>query len=361
MQPDKLLSQTIQFLRFPLIFSVVVSHTNYVGIVLGGERVVEYGMYPVYDFLYYLIRNQLASLDVASFFVIAGFLFFYKADFNASAYVTKLKNRVNTLLIPYVFWNALNIALLMVVGLVFSGLTSGINTSVTDKSWIDYLRMFWDCGGMRPIADQFWFIRDLMMMAIFSPVLYMAIRYLKVLWVVFLGSLWLFDLMPYVSGFSIEALFFFSLGAWFSLNQKNMATLFMPIKKVLLGVFFTLVVVNMALWYADLRSVYNILHDINILVGMAMIFAWTAYGISEQKIATNKAIWGATFFVFAYHLNAVVFFMKIWLKYLAPYGEVALIVGYVLIPIMVAALGVGLYHLLKKIAPRFTAIIIGGR
>jgi hypothetical protein len=361
MAPDQLLSKTIHFLRFPLIFSVVVSHTNFVGTIINGVDYVQTGMYPIYDFIYCLVKQELASFDVTTFFFFAGFLFFYKADFTQTTYVNKLKNRVHTLLIPYLFWNALVLAMMIGGNLLLTGLTSGSNQLLASKSITEWLNMFWSYKLDAPVASQFWFIRDLMMMGIFSPLLYMAVRYLKWIWIPLVGCLWIAGITLPVTGFSLTAIFFFSLGAWFSIHKVNFATLFLPMRKVLLAVFLVLVGVNMALWYADLKPIYDIVHNINVLVGMAAAIGWVARGNELEKIHISEKIAGATFFVYAYHLLAVFFCQKVWLKLFQPVNEVSLVVGYFVIPVLIAAVGVGLYHLFHKISPRFTAIITGGR
>lgn len=361
MDSEKLLSKTIHFLRFPLIFSVVVSHVHYVGIVINGEASVQPGMFPIYDFIYRLIRCELASLDVSSFFFFAGFLFFYKTNFTLETYANKLKNRVHTLLVPYLFWNALALVLMLLANVFLTQLASGDNDSILNKSFTEILSMFWSYKADTPVAGQFWFIRDLMVMGLISPLLYLAIRYLKWIWVPVMGYCWVAGVPDIALGLSFDALFFFSLGAWFSIHKQNFVTLFMPARKWLLPLFLVLVGVNMVLWYQRLIVAYNIVHNINVLVGMAMVFGWVARGIELSKLKTNDVIWGSTFFVYASHFLLVVFSLKVWLKLCYPVNETMLIVGYFLIPLVVTAIGIGTYQLLKKIMPRFTAVITGGR
>ena len=61
MQSDKLLSQTIHFLRFPLIFSVVLSHTDFIGVATNGMAAIQKGAYPIYDFVHQLVKGEFAS------------------------------------------------------------------------------------------------------------------------------------------------------------------------------------------------------------------------------------------------------------------------------------------------------------
>lgn len=361
MQSDKLLSQTIHFLRFPLIFSVVLSHTDFVGVATNGMAAIQKGAYPIYDFVHQLVKGEFASLDVSSFFFFAGFLFFYKTKFSAVTYANKLKNRVHTLLIPYFFWNALVILIMLGANWFLKGLTTGANESFADKSITEWLSMFWVYQERTPVAGQFWFIRDLMMMGLISPILYTLIKYLKWIWVPLVGYFWLVNTPTLVIGFGFEALFFFSLGAWFSIHGVNFATLFRSIRKQTLALFLVLVVVNMLLWSSECIQTYGILHNINVLIGMAAVFGWVARGKELNKINISEKIASSNFFIYAYHLIMMVFMLKVWVKIFSPVNDVSLIIGFFVLPILVAAIGMGIYHLLKKILPRFTAIITGGR
>ena len=54
-------------------------------------------------FLQILIGNRIARIAVSSFFVIPGYFFFKKFDGTPGE---KLKRRVTSLAIPYLFWSA---------------------------------------------------------------------------------------------------------------------------------------------------------------------------------------------------------------------------------------------------------------
>ena len=49
MTDDVLQSKTIAFLRFPLIVGVVLIHSTFGKLMIGGEMQVETGTYPVYE------------------------------------------------------------------------------------------------------------------------------------------------------------------------------------------------------------------------------------------------------------------------------------------------------------------------
>lgn len=67
-----------------------------------------------------------------------------------------------------------------------------------------------------------WFIRDLMVVVLITPIIYYIIRKFKVWAILILCLCYVTGIWPYIHGFSITAVFFFSLGAYFSINKLNM-------------------------------------------------------------------------------------------------------------------------------------------
>ena len=83
--------------------------------------------------------------------------------------------------------------------------------AIEEYGWLDWLNIFWaDKGGM-PASYQFWFVRDLMVAVLLSPVLYLIVKHLKAFGVFRLRVLWLFGIWFHVTGFNIDAFFLFRL------------------------------------------------------------------------------------------------------------------------------------------------------
>lgn len=357
---DATLSKAIDFLRFPLIMAVVFIHTGFGNAMISGTLLMQEGQFPVYGLLKHIITDELANIAVPAFFFISGFLFFYHSDFSMKAYGQKLKKRARSLLFPYLFWNIATFFLLLLSQLFLSSLTSGRQKPIVDYNWMDWLNLFWAHYDGLPVCFQFWFIRDLMVVVLFSPILYFIIRHCNALSVFALGILWLFDIWFSVPGFSIVAVFFFSFGAWYSINKRNFIIDFRSMRRASTFIYLILVVLNTWLWHCQITDYYFI-HNIGILIGLVAIFSWTAYGFESNRIHANAFLAKSSFFVYAYHGMLANLMVKYWVKSFSPLGEWIMLIGYFLIPLSIVGIGVCVYALLHKLFPSFTVLITGGR
>lgn len=134
---DDVLSKTIMFLRFPLIVAVVFIHTNLTDVMINGTLLADEGQFPVHDVFRHVVTNELARIAVPLFFFISCFLFFYRSDFSFAVYGMKLKKRIRTLLVPYLFWNIVVFLLFLLTQTFLSSMTSGRNKLISDYHWLD--------------------------------------------------------------------------------------------------------------------------------------------------------------------------------------------------------------------------------
>ena len=169
---QSVLSNTIDFLRFPLIIAVVFIHCDPASMVIGGKELVEKNTYPIYSLLRWIVSEEVAKIAVPLFFFISGFLFFYRSpSLTISDYVKKLKKRARTLLIPYILWNIFIIMLFICAQLFIPSMLSGANKPIFDKNFFEWINMFWGYPDEMPICYQFWFIRDLIVTVCLSPII----------------------------------------------------------------------------------------------------------------------------------------------------------------------------------------------
>lgn len=72
---NEVLSKTIDWLRFPLAFLIVLRHADLRHESIGGVSILERLNIPVYDFLFPLIHTM-TGIAVPLFFFFSGYLFF---------------------------------------------------------------------------------------------------------------------------------------------------------------------------------------------------------------------------------------------------------------------------------------------
>ena len=159
------MSTSIETLRFPLILFIICLHcyTSTSAVTRGHD---------IYFRIIYPFSLWIGETGVPTFFFISGLLFFY----SKKSYVQKLRSRLNTLLIPYLFFNAL--ILCGYLCLMYFGKTIIIlGKDLAHYTLIDYIRAFWDRGvwdhgNGSPMLCPLWYIRNLMLLVILSPIIY---------------------------------------------------------------------------------------------------------------------------------------------------------------------------------------------
>lgn len=360
---DALLSKVIEYLRFPLIVGVVFIHNFSSTVTVGGVEIGATGDLPMFYYVSNLFSQVLARVAVPLFFFISGFLFFYKVEnFNTPVYLSKLRKRFKTLLIPYLFWNLLLVIMYFVIPYTPVGnLLSGRNLDLTDIAGVFIGKVDNSGAATYPLAYQFWFIRDLIVCVVLSPLLYWIVTKTHHLGIILLGIGWFVGYkIPYIGirGFSTTALFFFSLGAWFSCHRKDLIAIVRDLKWIAF-IYPVLVIADLL----TKEQQYNdYIHNAGILAGIVFCFLLVAHLIENNSIKTVPLLSSASFLIFAVHdpwLLTVI--KKTILVVFKPTSDFVLTFIYFAVVILVVAIAVGLYYIIKRLMPSFTALITGGR
>ncbi|MBR5102389.1 MAG: acyltransferase, partial [Muribaculaceae bacterium] len=232
MTREELQSNTISYLRFPLAVGVVMIH-SWCGIPAVSYKHIPNPDMPIFSYIAYFCSVILPRIAVPLFFAIAGYLFFKKVNsFTFATYINKLKKRFKTLFIPYLFWNLLVILLIFLI----QSFTTYYHDAplVKDYSFGDWLWAIFYYNNIgtdgtnlvftsQPAAYQLWFIRDLMIIMLFTPLIYVLCKRLKLFFILPLATLWLNEF--WYLGFNVRdyidrnVLFFFPLGAYFGIHK----------------------------------------------------------------------------------------------------------------------------------------------
>lgn len=372
---EKLQSEVIDFLRFPIIIGVLLAHNFGSTVHIASGQLGNDAWPPLLTLCNDFFSLTVGRLPPPLFFFISGFLFFLHCEkFTAETWLKKLKSRARTLLVPYLFWNILTVAVMYIAWHIptFSLFFSESH----DITWQYPLRALWALPNEQeipryPIAYQFWFIRDLMVMIVLSPILYYLVKKFRFYGVALLGLLWFYEWwqawLPWLAGhgMSSDALFFFTVGAWFALNKRNIVEDAERVANIIFILYPLLALADVCtkLHIPGVQHVYlPFVHHSGILLGIAASFALTAYLLRTGKARLNPFLSSASFFVLAAHeplflskLRKIVFVI------FQPQSDLALTINYFLLVIVVVAVLLGLYWLLRRVLPGFTRVITGGR
>lgn len=376
---EEVQSRAIDLLRFPLAIAVVCIHSfgpssnvNFQNI-----NITNFSIINLYDIIRVLISHVLVQFAVPAFFIISGYLFFIKiSTFNYSTYINKIKRKWHTLIIPYFVWNI--IAIFVIVTLVFrNGLIN--HTSLHDvysffneNGWI---RLFWNCSSgsawvnwmgvtttiTNPIDGPLWFLRDLIIMMFISPVIYYCIRKFNLSIIVVLGICYINKLWFNITGFHIIAVFFFSFGAYFAINKKNM---FFEMKKFdqYANILFVLLLPFATYFNGVFTPIGRIIMPIFIILSVFVFFEISREIISKYNICVNPVFPNSSFFIFASHIILILPFSEEICNYILPGSNgIALLIKYFLTPLVCVSICMGLYVFLRKYVPALSKLLNGNR
>ena len=349
-------SQTIAVLRFPLIVAVVLLHTYIIDRPIGGTIYVAHGQYPVFELFAHIYQSEFGNMSVPLFFFISGFLFFSGMDkFSWRIIGKKIKKRVHSLFIPFFIWNVVFILFVALVNAINSSLLT-YKKSFVDMTFGEVLNCFWDLSqGLIPL----WFIRDLMIINIFSPIIYFMLKN-KISKLIVLGFtiLFLSQIFHYVPGIGMRCAYPYMLGAWFSINGKDFIFVLNKYIYPLTILLIILVGFDTYLWTNDV-SLFA-LNRFAQIIGIMTIPLWMSRCIEAGVLKKNEFLSKGSFFVFVFHMFIIYIPAKLWV-YVFPVNGWTATMALLFIPLLVAYFCLGVYKVLLMFMPKVVTIAMGER
>ncbi len=349
--------ERFDMLRFPLIVLVVYLHNGSGTVRFANAGIVERSSSPMLDYFVAFLSDGVARVAVPLFFLMAGYLFFRGVEWSRSAYTTKLRSRLRSLLIPYLFWNVL----LFVA--VWLAQRSPAMATYFGGSHLGDLASFGTVDAIlgitkSPISYQFWFIRDLMVLVVATPLIYLTAvgRWTGIAFALVLLALWVADAWP-IPIPAIEATCFFYLGCWAAIGRRD---IFLFDKIWLPALTLSVAMFAVRPFFADSVSSRPLLCG-GIICGLVAALAISDFAARNAHL--NRSLsWLATasFFLFAVHEPILTASRKLLARFISS-SELAGAAGYLLLPLAIAVFGVVCYRIGMLVLPRLTSTVTGGR
>lgn len=283
--------------------------------------------------------------------------------------------------IPYVLWNILPWLIVLIIKYLkcinnesFVSLYDFIesynwNILYNATHWgEDRINWLGETLGMSgPYNLPLWYLRDLIFMTILTPVIYALLKYMKILVLLFLMLAYVSRIWPIIPGFHITACFFFSMGAYFSLNNINVIEFVGRYK------LFVIPISMMLLMATIVYDGTNTIIGQNIYPFFIIITTFAAFYLSAEivrkfNIKPNRFLVSSCFFIYACHtvtfplLGSPIAISKHILHKIIPGNSIIEdIITYLSAPFMVAFMCIVLLLICKRYIPNVVKYFIGGR
>ncbi len=182
----------------------------------------------LYDIKVYL-SFIIPRVAVPMFFIYSGYFFFKGKDFNLEIWRGKMKTRLRTLVVPFLLWSVIGAAFFLLLEKSYRGIgfleilnrTFWMNAYTPSSSlpqWVGY-----EIPKVTTLMLPLWYVRDLILLMIVSPLLggILRCKVLSVATLLGLLAVYLFtdtDKMPYIG---MDNLLFFFAGACLSYAARD--------------------------------------------------------------------------------------------------------------------------------------------
>ena len=329
-------SEMISRLRLPLIVGIVLFHTN--------PSATETDGWTLHN-----IASTLGCISLYTLAFISGYFFFVNFQSVKESYIRKIRSRISSLLVPYLFWNAW---MLLVYFCIQQALPGHTITRVPDISSLDIhnlLLCFWGLPGPygdMPLCPQFWFIKYLLAAYALSPILYLFIKRLR--WL----SLAIFLILLFAPENHFTIITYFAIGAYLSINKKEIADIPRCSPAIPTAVLAAFIVGD---WLFNPGIGW--LNTLSYTAGAYAALCWARLAVDKSTGTKPCDADGCAFFIFAFHNTVVQTLNTLWRSLHIDCD----IIGYIAITGSTVAICVALYLAINRLLPTFTAIICGNR
>ena len=212
-----------------------------------------------------------------------------------------------------------------------------------------------------------WFVRDLMVVVLFSPVIYWLVKKFGLFPVAIFGVCYVTRLFVPIHGFSTTAFLWFSLGSYFAIHKLNMVE---GLYRLRYPAYIVAIVAMIVLvWHngRDGDGIHpnaqwvQVLHYVYIVAAVISVVAVAANLLRGGRVKVNRWLARASFFVFLAHPFIVGYVWGLF-NHIVPEDMYPLMmVEYIICPFVTVAVCLAIYKFMECYTPRILALLTGGR
>jgi len=290
------------------------------------------------------------------FFGTSGYLFFFNLRWNLREFLVKYKTRTRSLLFPYLFWSIWGLLFCFILQSIPIAKAFFANELIVNYSLGQILNVVF----INPVPYQLWFLRDLIMLVVLSPLIYWIIRCFKLIPLILLFVIWLgffdFDFVILTK----DAALFFSFGAYLAITKRNALIIRRRQKYYLLFTFLWIAALFFKTFYFEHEILEKVLHKSSVLLGT--IAVWSLYDIFNKKGSSQILYYlsSFSFFIYVFH-EPILTVIKKGLLFIFGSTELIALFIYFLTPIITISICILFGAFLKRYIPCFYQLITGGR
>lgn len=375
MTENNLRSQSLDLLRFPLAVIIVIVHVfNSENIIVQG-KVYDATNFSLYNDCLLFIDAFLRGISVPVYFFISGYVFFIGVgNLTKEKYIRKIRNRIKTLLIPYLIWNLVEIIMGLCKVLLYSGGSFSNYGAELNLTWSNILSCFWAYNGnlFVPVAENgeriiqspsvfplnapLWFLRDLMVVVLFTPLLEWIIKHTKYWLIVILGIVWL---MPNMTLPFDNAFFFFSFGAYMSINSKDMLVEFGHYFKDSMIIYPLFSLLSLIAVVYNNSVIAHWLKAVSIIGFLGFSYNVSVWILRNTKIKSSTFYVSASFFIYVTHTLIFARMTKFLFWVGQPDNGIATISAYIMSVVLTILLLLFVFFIMKRWTPSLLRVVTG--
>ncbi len=346
---DATVSARINMMRIVLITGIIFVHVPY------DPATSPYlGQFGGLDWLRVFLADSLFRIGVPCLSAISGYLLFHRG-WQAFDYRKTLRTKASTILVPFLLWNTAFLVLVYAAqsqGIGFGYLPDVVNATPRDWMNLGLAIETW------PINIPLYFLRDLLLCLLLSPLIALAIRHYPR---TVLALMLAYAVLPLPNGIFLKKsiLFGFSFGVAMALHRVDIKRLDRFAAPAVAAVLAMAVGLSLAL-YAFGPQFPAWLDMLRSLAAIAGIFG--AWALSALLIRTNAGqalsrMGGLSFWIFCGHYPLLILFWMVWNRLgIADYP-----LFYAASPILALAILVATHSAARRFLPSLHAILTGRR